>query len=50
MGLESDGMDFVATFTRTKNLDLPVDFPQPASGLHLDGNDRTNISFARVVP
>jgi len=50
MGFESNGQDFVAAFTRTKDLGLPVNFPQPASGVYVDANDRTNITFGRVAP
>ena len=49
MGLDSAGDDFVAAFTRNNDLGLPVDFPQ-AGGLSVDGNNRTDIVFARVAP
>jgi hypothetical protein len=50
MGLDSVGTDFVAAFTRTEDLGLPVEFAQPASGVYVDTHNRTNITFARVVP
>jgi hypothetical protein len=50
VGLDSAGDDFVAAFTVTNSLGLPVDFPQDNSGLTLDTYDRQDIVFARVTP
>ena len=50
VGLDSAGDDFVAAFTVTNPLGLPVDFPQDNSGLTLDTNNRQDILFARVTP
>lgn len=50
VGLDSAGSDFVAAFTVTNNLGLPVDFPQDNSGLTVDTNNRQDIFFVRVTP
>jgi hypothetical protein len=50
VGLDSAGVDFVAAFTVTNPLGLPVDFPQDNSGLSLDTNNRQDILFVRVTP
>jgi hypothetical protein len=50
MGLDTAGADFVASFTLNNDLGLPVEFPQPAEGLFVDTNNRTDIVFARVTP
>jgi hypothetical protein len=49
VGLDSAGVDFVAAFTVTNPLGLPVDFPQDNSGLSLDINNRQDIRFVRVT-
>jgi hypothetical protein len=49
VGLDSAGVDFVAAFTVTNPLGLPVDFPQDNSGLSLDTNNRQDILFVRVT-
>lgn len=53
MGLDSaindeGGYDFVAAFTVTNPLGLPVGFPQNNSGVAVDSNNRQDIVFARV--
>jgi hypothetical protein len=50
VGLDSAGDDFVAAFTVTNPLGLPVDFPQDNSVLTLDTHNRQDIVFARVTP
>jgi hypothetical protein len=50
VGLDSAGADFVAAFTVTNPLGLPVDFPQDNSGLSLDTNNRQDIRFVRLTP
>ena len=50
MGLSSTGTDFVAAFTRSNNLGLPVVFPQDNSGLAVDAHDRQSIVFVRQAP
>jgi hypothetical protein len=49
VGLDVDGNDFVAAFTVTNPLGLPVEFPQVIpGGLGVDDNNRQDIVFARV--
>ena len=43
MGLDSEGNDFVAAFTVTNDLGLPVEFPQDNLGLAVDSNNRQDI-------
>jgi len=50
VGLASAGDDFVAAFTRSNNLDLPVVFPQDNNGLFLDTHNRQDIVFVRQAP
>lgn len=50
VGLDAAGNDFVAAFTVTNDLGLPVDFPQDNSGLLVDDNNRQDIVFRRVTP
>jgi hypothetical protein len=50
VGLDSAGADFVAAFTVTNPLGLPVDFPQDNSGLTLDTHNRQDILFVRATP
>lgn len=50
VGLASAGGDFVAAFTRSNNLDLPVVFPQDENGLFLDTHNRQDIVFVRETP
>ena len=51
VGLDVDGSDFVAAFTVTNQLGLPVGFPQVIpGGLAVDANNRQDIVFARVTP
>ena len=50
VGLETAGDDFLAAFTVTRALGLPVVFPQDNSGVQVDSNDRQDIVFARVTP
>jgi len=47
VGLDTAGHDFVAAFTMSNNLGLPVVFPQDNDGLFLDTHDRQSIFFAR---
>jgi hypothetical protein len=47
VGLDTSGPDFVAAFTVTNPLGLPVDFPQ-APGLFVDTHNRQDILFARI--
>jgi hypothetical protein len=47
VGLDTAGNDFVAAFTVTNDLGLPVDFPQ-APGLFVDTHNRQDILFARI--
>ena len=52
VGLDSVGddfNDFVAAFTVTNDLGLPVEFPQDNSGLAVDSNNRQDIVFVRVA-
>lgn len=49
VGLDSAGTDFVAAFTVTNPLGLPVDFPQDNSGLSVDISNRQDILFVRVT-
>ena len=48
VGLAADGSDFVAAFTRTNPLGLPVQFPQDP--LWVDSNNRQDIIFVRQAP
>jgi hypothetical protein len=50
VGLDSAGNDFVAAFTVTNDLGLPVEFPQDNSGTAVDSNNRQDIVFSRVTP
>jgi hypothetical protein len=50
MGLSSTGTDFVAAFTRSNNLGLPVVFPQNNDGVFVDSHDRQSIVFVRQAP
>ncbi|MDZ5460907.1 sialidase family protein [Azohydromonas lata] len=50
MGLSSAGADFVAAFTRSNDLGLPVLFPQDNSGVSVDAHDRQSIMFVRQAP
>lgn len=51
VGLDVDGSDFVAAFTVTNQLGLPVQYPQVIpGGLAVDDNNRQDIVFARVTP
>ena len=50
MGLSTDGPDFVAAFTTSNNLGLPVDFPQNNNGVFVDTHDRQSIVFVRRSP
>jgi hypothetical protein len=50
VGLDTAGNDFVAAFTVTNDLGLPVNFPQVVPGLAVDTNNRQDIVFARVTP
>jgi hypothetical protein len=49
VGLDSADNDFVAAFTVTDDLGLPVEFPQDNSGVAVDTNNRQDIVFARVA-
>ncbi|UCH84019.1 MAG: T9SS type A sorting domain-containing protein [Candidatus Latescibacterota bacterium] len=48
VGLDAAGNDFVAAFTVSNNLGLPVDFPQDPTELRVDSHNRQDIVFARV--
>jgi hypothetical protein len=48
VGLDSAENDFVAAFTVTNDLGLPVDYPQDNSVLAVDPNNRQDIVFGRV--
>jgi hypothetical protein len=48
VGLEAAGNDFVAAFTVSNNLGLPVDYPQDNSILQVDTHNRQDIVFGRV--
>lgn len=50
VGLDTEGKDFVAAFTRSNDLGLPVAFPQSNGGLFVDSNNRQDIVFTRVTP
>lgn len=50
VGLSSAGEDFVAAFTRSNDLGLPVVFPQDNNGLFLDTENRQDIVFVRQAP
>jgi hypothetical protein len=50
VGLDTAGDDFVAAYTVTNPLGLPVVFPQNNSGLFLDSHNRQDIRFTRVTP
>jgi hypothetical protein len=50
VGLDTAGNDFVAAFTVTNDLGLPVDFPQNNDGVFVDNNNRQDIVFARETP
>jgi hypothetical protein len=50
VGLDTAGEDFVAAFTVTNDLGLPVDFPQDNNGVFVDSNNRQDIVFARETP
>ena len=50
VGLDTVRNDFVAAFTVTNNLGLPVLYPQDNSVLQVDTNNRQDIVFARVTP
>jgi hypothetical protein len=47
VGLDAAGSDFVAAFTVTNDLGLPVDFPQDNDGVFVDDNNRQDIVFTR---
>jgi hypothetical protein len=47
VGLGSAGNTFVAAFTRSNNLGLPVVFPQNNNGVFVDNHDRQSIVFVR---
>lgn len=46
VGFTNDGTDFLAAFTMTNNLGLPVELPPP--GLTVDTHNRQDVWFARV--
>jgi hypothetical protein len=50
VGLDTAGNDFVAAYTVTNPLGLPVIFPQNNAGLFLDTHNRQDIHFTRVTP
>jgi hypothetical protein len=50
VGLATDKLDFVAAFTTTKDLGLPVFFPQNNNGVFVDIHDRQSIVFVRQSP
>lgn len=50
VGLDTVGNDFVAAYTITNPLGLPVEFPQDNSGLAVDTHNRQDIIFTRVTP
>ena len=50
VGLDAAGSDFVAAFTVTNDLGLPVDFPQDNDGVFVDSNNRQDIVFTRETP
>ena len=50
VGLDTVGNDFVAAFTVTNDLGLPVVFPQVDGGLSVDTYNRQDIVFAREKP
>ncbi len=50
VGLDTAGDDFVAAFTVTNDLGLPVDFPQNNNGVFVDSNNRNDIVFTRTSP
>lgn len=50
VGLDSAVNDFVAAFTVTNDLGLPVEFPQDNDGVFVDTNNRQDIVFTRVTP
>ena len=50
VGLDTAGSDFVAAFTVTNDLGLPVDFPQNNNGVFVDNNNRQDIVFTRETP
>lgn len=50
VGLDTAGEDFVAAFTVTNDLGLPVDFPQDNNGVFVDSHNRQDIVFARETP
>jgi len=49
VGLDAAGNDFVAAFTVSNNLGLPVVLPEP-SELRVDNHNRQDIVFTRVSP
>ncbi|WP_407278958.1 sialidase family protein [Aromatoleum evansii] len=50
VGLAGSDGDFVAAFTRSNDLGLPVAFPQEENGLFLDSHNRQDIVFVRESP
>ncbi len=50
VGLDTAGNDFVAAFTITNDLGLPVEFPQNNNGVFVDNNNRQDIVFVREAP
>lgn len=50
VGLDTAGDDFVAAFTVTNDLGLPVEFPQNNNGVFVDNHNRQDIVFARETP
>ena len=50
VGLATAGADFVAAFTVSNALGLPVLWPQNNDGLFVDSHNRQDIVFARQSP
>jgi hypothetical protein len=48
VGLDTAGNDFVAAFTVTNDLGLPVEFPQMIDGVEVDSQNRQDIVFRRA--
>ena len=47
VGLATAGSDFVAAFTVSNELGLPVLFPQNNNGVFVDSHNRQDIVFVR---
>ena len=47
-GLDVVGNEFVAAFTISNNLNLPVEYPQQVNGVEVDDANRQDIVFARI--